>query len=274
MKNTILVPMDFSKVAACAVRHAVNTARTTEGEIALLHVVSKPKEVDEAQKKVDALAKATQDEHGITTKGIVSTGNIFDDIGDTAAELKAKLIIMGTHGMKGMQRITGSYALKVITNSRVPFIVVQEKNPETDGYKDIVLPLDLSKETKQKLRLAIETAKYFKSKIHVIVPDEADQFFRNQLKRNIAFTKKHLMENNISFSTNIAEEGNFAKSVIHLATKINADLISIMNLKRDSLVNLFGGGYEQRLITNESQIPVMCVNPKETSRGRGGGLFS
>ena len=47
-----------------------------------------------------------------------------------------------------------------------------------------------------------------------------------------------------------------------------------MNLQSGGLINLFGGGFEQQLITNEAQIPVMCINPKETSVAEGKGLFS
>jgi hypothetical protein len=58
---------------------------------------------------------------------VVRVGSVYEDIGDAAAEIDADLIIMGTHGMRGMQFITGSRALRVITSSSVPFVVVQER---------------------------------------------------------------------------------------------------------------------------------------------------
>jgi nucleotide-binding universal stress UspA family protein len=94
---------------------------------------------------------------------------------------------MGTHGQHGWQHITGSHALKVITHSTIPFIVVQEKNIKETGYDDIVVPLDLSKETKQKLAYVANIATYFNSRVHLITPDESDEF----LKRQVVFLLVH-----------------------------------------------------------------------------------
>ena len=47
---------------------------------------------------------------------------------------------MGTHGMKGMQKLTGSWALKVIVKSKVPFIVVQDPPADQERYHNIVFP--------------------------------------------------------------------------------------------------------------------------------------
>src|SRR5206468_2954343 len=106
---------------------------------------------------------------------------------------------------------------KVITNSKVPFIIVQQKDLK-HGYNNIVLPLNLSKDTKQKIFLAVEMAKYFNSKIHIITPKETDEFLARQLKANMAFAVKHAKEQNLEFTTQIAEgKGGFANDVLKFA---------------------------------------------------------
>ena len=99
--------------------------------------------------------------------------SLINDVtfGDFAAEHEAKLIFMGTHGAHGWQHVTGSHALKVVTNSSVPFIIVQEKLVKPTGYDSIVVPMDLNKETKQKLTIVSRLAKYFGSQVHVVIPD-------------------------------------------------------------------------------------------------------
>ena len=181
---------------------------------------------------------------------------------------------MGTHGVKGLQKLTGSNALKVVTNSPVPFIVVQEKGPAAHGYKNIVLPLDLSKETKQKLSLVSKIAQYFNSKVHIITPKEKDDFLKNQLNRNLKFAAKFLHERRIEFTSTISQEGEgkIAKEAIKLAASVNADLIAIMNLHENSLMGMIGSSFEQAIITNEAQIPAICINPTVTTVS--GGVFS
>ena len=271
----ILVPTDFSKAAECALGHAITVTKKVGGEIVLIHVVAKREDVETAKSEVENVAKKAEADSGIKIVGMVRVGNIFDDIANAATETESSMIIMGTHGMKGMQYITGSYAMKVITNSKVPFIVVQLKENKV-GYKNIVLPLNLSKDTKQKIQLAAEIAKYFDSKIHLVTPKETDEFLLNQLNRNITYAQRYLKENNISFETDTdaGKSGNFAKDVIKYAVSINADLVAIMKTESDGGVALFGGGFEQHMISNEAQIPVMCVNPIKTTLLGGSVLFS
>jgi nucleotide-binding universal stress UspA family protein len=264
----ILVPTDFTKVADCAIAHAMTLAERIGAEVRLLHVVPKQAEAEEARKKLAIESeRAKKLNPTVNVQGLVRIGSIFDDIGDAAAEIDAVLIIMGTHGLRGMQFITGSRALRVISSSKVPFIVVQERMIKSNGYRDIVVPLDLEKETRQKLTLVADMAKYFQSKVHLITPKDDDEFLHNQLVRNINFSKQYLSERGIEHDAVIAEEdsSDFVKAVIKYAVKVDADLIAIMNLAQENIFGVLGVPNEQEIITNEPMIPVMCVNPVSTT---------
>ena len=271
-KKKILVPTDFTKVAECAIDHALQLAQHMDAEIYLLHVVPKQGEVEEARKKMDLAIQRVTDLHpSAKLFKLVRIGSIFEDIGDAAAEINANLIIMGTHGMRGMQFLTGSRALRVITHSKVPFIVVQERGIKEGGYDSIVVPLDLHQETRQKLTLVAGMAKYFKSKVHLISPKEDDEFLHKQLVNNIKFANQYLDEHGIEHDATIAEEdsSDFVKAVVRHAIAVDADLITIMNLQQGNIFGVLGVPYEQEVITNEAQIPVMCMNPRETTSGGG-----
>ncbi len=261
--QVILVPTDFTKVAECAIEHSIILAKHFSVKIVLLHIVAKQSDVDENRKKIEALAAELSKKNAVVIEGHVRIGNIFEDISDAAVEHGAKFIVMGTHGVKGMQFITGSHALKVITSSEIPFIVVQEKMPKNE-YKNIIVPLDLTKETKQKLQYSAEIAQKFGATIHVVYSDESDEYLSNQVKRNIVFSKKYLQDHHVSFTTKKIEKGNFIKEIIKYSESIQADLIAIMNVN-DSLLPIFSGDARQQVLTNEALIPVLCVNPKETS---------
>ena len=271
-KNKILVPTDFTRVADNAIGHAMVLAKHIGGEVFLLHVVPKQNEVDEARRKLDMeTGRAKALDASVPVHKLVRVGSIFDDIGDAAAEIDATLIVMGTHGMRGMQFITGSNALRVITSSNVPFIVVQERPIKADGYNSIVVPLDLHKETRQKLTAVADMAKYFKSKVHLITPSENDEFLHKQLVNHIKFANQYLDERGIEHDATIADEdsGDFVKAVVKHAIAVDADVLAIMNLAQGNIFGLMGVPYEQEVITNQAQIPVMCMNPRETGTGGG-----
>jgi nucleotide-binding universal stress UspA family protein len=267
-KVTIVVPTDFTKVAETAIEHAIGLCKfISNSEIVLLHIVGKEKERADAEIKIKQQAEQLTQTSGIKVTYETRTGNIFDDIGAAASELKAKLIIMGTHGVRGMQHITGSYAVKVITHSSVPFIVVQERGFR-NGYKNLVLPFDLSKDSKQKLNLAINIAKAFNSKVHIIHPQETDQFLINAVNNNVSLAKSELKLNGIDFDVKMAEErGGFVKQFLSYAASIDADLIAIVNSQEVGFPEILAGTDERQIITNEAQIPTMIVNPIKSSIG-------
>jgi nucleotide-binding universal stress UspA family protein len=258
----ILVPTDFTEVAHTAINHAVELAKTINTSVVILHVVKNDGEVASANEKLEEELKLAKSIEGdVEVSKLVKVGNIFDDIGDAAEEVKASLIVMGTHGASGWQKITGSNALKVITNSKVPFVVVQKQVMKESGYDCIMVPLDLHNETKQKLEIVADMAKYFDSEVHIVTPKETDEFLIHKLNGNIAWAKKYLNERGIRNTTHISKKkGDFVEQMIEVANEVDADLISIMNLQKNSLIGMLSN-YEQDIITNKSQIPVLCVNP-------------
>jgi nucleotide-binding universal stress UspA family protein len=260
----ILVPTDFTKVAECAMNHAGIMAERMGAEIHLLHVVGDEDDVEEARTKLGlVIGRAKAGGVSVPLTPAVKVGSVYEDIGTVASDIGAGLIIMGTHGMRGMQFITGSRALRVITNSTVPFIVVQERDLKPTGYREIVVPLDLQKESRQKLTLVGDMAKYFKCKVHLVVPKETDEFLHKQLVNHLRFANTYLNERGIEHEAHILEEDSddFVKGVIRYAVKVDADLITIVNMLQNSIFGVLGIPNEQEVITNDAMIPVMCMNP-------------
>jgi nucleotide-binding universal stress UspA family protein len=256
--------------------HAVKLARTMGAEVYLLHILLDKSEREVTQRRLDTEAeRAKAIDASVPIKTLLREGRIYDDIGTVAKEIGAELIIMGTHGMRGMQFITGSRALRVITNSTVPFIVVQERGLKADGYHDIVVPMDLQQETRQKLGLVADMAAYFKSKAHVIVPRESDEFLHRKLQDNIAFAKKYFGERGIAMEAVVADAGSggFVDAVLNYAKKIDADLLAVMNMTGTNIFGALGVPYEEKIITNTAMIPVMLLNPANNTAGTSGWTF-
>jgi nucleotide-binding universal stress UspA family protein len=267
MNTKILVPTDFTEEAHSAIQHAVKLGSLVNAEVILLNVVKDKDAISkakEALEKEKALAKSINET--IEVRSIVRVGNIFDDIGDAASELGVSLIFMGTHGASGWQKITGSYALKVITNSSVPFIVVQDQQMNETGYDSIVVPLDLNKQTKQKLEMVASMALYFDSEVHLITPNESDEFLNNKLKANRVWAAKYLKGKNVKFTTHIVDKGDsLTEGIFKLSSEVDADLIAIMNLQNNSLMGVLGSSYQQEIITNKLKVPVLCINPLKST---------
>ena len=265
IKKLIVVPWDFTHVAGHALAHAVKISRMVGNDICLLHVVDTDiSSKDEAEKKakLQLVTEETNKNFNVPVSYHIVKGSIFSAIAEYANEKEASLVVMGTHGMKGMQKLTGSWALKVIVKSKIPFIVVQDAPVDQERYHNIVFPVDFRGENKEKMQMAIFMGKYFESKIHMLVSVSTDSSLLKKTNINLNFAIKFLIQNNIDYEIHEVPRGDFAQQTIDFAQKINADLLLIMTTKNITMVDYVLGASEQFIIANSSKIPVCCVNPK------------
>jgi nucleotide-binding universal stress UspA family protein len=265
IKKLIVVPWDFSHVAGHALAHAVKISRMVGNDICLLHIVDSgisPKALAEVTHQLKHIVEENVIKYNIPISYHVTKGSIFSAIAEYVNEKDADLVVMGTHGMKGLQKLTGSWALKVIVKSKVPFIVVQDPPADQERYHNIVFPVDFRSENKEKIKMAIFMGKYFESKIHMVVSMSTDKNILKKTKVNLNFAIKYLIQNNIDYEIHDMPKGNIAQQTIDFAQKINADLILIVTTKNITFADYLVGASEQFIIANSSKIPVCCVNPK------------
>lgn len=261
----IVVPWDFTDIAENALAHAVKIANILDNTITLLHIAKKDKDIADAKVRLDHIAKEAKENNNVEVETLVQVGNIFTTIGDfTKDNEDINLVIMGTHGMKGMQKLTGSWALKVIVSSYAPFIVVQDPPSQKSSFDKIVFPVNFKSENREKLIWAIYFGKIFNAKIHFIKQDVHDGNLVKKVNQNLTFAKKYLAKYNVDYEIATAEKsGNFAQATINYAKDIEADLMMIMTTKNIGTIDYVIGASEQFIIANSAKVPVMCVNPRK-----------
>ena len=186
-----------------------------------------------------------------------------------AEKENANLVIMGTHGIKGMQKLTGSWALKVIVGSIVPFVVVQAA-PKNHVFERIVVPMDHRKEVKEKLAWVNYLNKFYNSEIHLYRTGTSDQLLLRKANNNLLYAKKYLKEKDVEYKVASAEgKKSFSEETLNYANDIDADMIMIMTTKDIGFQDYMLGSSEQEIIANDTKIPTMCVNPREDLRNYG-----
>jgi nucleotide-binding universal stress UspA family protein len=265
----IIVPWDFSDVAGYALEHAERIARSLDKNIELLHVVSKENLIRDKEIELRQVAEEAFAKYGIRPATKVMEGSIFTVISNYASDTKANMVIMGTHGIKGIQKFMGSYALKVLLGSKVPFIVVQDKPNNESKLSNIVFPIDFRGENKEKLYWAIYLGKYFNSKVHLFKYPVSDPSLQKKVNINLNFAIKFLIQNSLDYEIHTAPKGEFGKETMKFAQDINADLILIVTTKNVNFIDFIFGSREQYIIANSARIPVMVVNPRSSFASMG-----
>ena len=270
-KKIYLVPYDFTETADGAVSVAVNMAHHNIGEtmVELLHYVSNPMDKEQSLLKLNEVAKAIQNPGTTEIKAEVVVGNYLEGVGKMADTTHAKYVVMGTHGLHGLQKIFGSDALKIISNSTTPFIVVQDYVDAGNQFEKIVLPVNLDKESLQVMKFAADLAVEFNSKILVVSHKEKDEWLRHKVQNNIKLCKEYLTKHKIEHDVTILDsEQKVERQVIQYGLANGADLIAIAYFQ-ESLLARFDT-YAQKIITNRPNIPVLIINAEAHYKTTGG----
>lgn len=279
-KKTIIVPCDFTEVTQYALDLTVRLSRILNTDYTLVHIVdegnifttesAKKAELEEANQKLQKLSDETFDKYQERPKFIARIGHLYETINAIADELEARMVVMGIHEFKGMQKFTGSRALKVMAGSKIPFIMVSSAYQYRED-NDIVFPVDHKLEDKEKLIWANYMAKNFGSKIHIFAANHSDELLRKRTIGNVNFAKRYLDEKGVSYEIHNADKGkNFSEDVIRFSKEINTNLILIMITKEINLQDFLLGAEEQKIIFNDAKIAVMCVNPRTDLTKSGG----
>lgn len=269
LERPIIVPWDFSQVAENAFQHAVNISKAVNREILLLHIVAEKSEADAKIGEMEASSEKLGNEYGKKPHIKIVDGSIFHAIGETAKELKAEMIIMGTHGMKGAQKLFGSKALKVVVSSRIPFVVVQDK-PAKESIDTILLPIDFKTENKEKANWIYYLARNFGSKFIILKSKAKDKGFKRRTLSNIKYIETFLKGHDVEYEI-VTSSGkqSFKKEIVSFAKEHQADLILVMATRDIKWVDYMLGAPEQYIIANPENLPVMCLNPRPAKLSSG-----
>jgi len=280
--NNILVPTDFSEIAHNALGHALKIADVYKNEITLLNIqdegglyglfVSDEKMglIHEAvDMKMDKLiAESAISFPNVKINKRFETGKIYKVITEIAAKENFDSIVMGTNGASGLQQITGSNASRVINYAKVPVVVVKDQSISKNGYEKIILPIDLSRESRQKVTWAIHLAKRFNSLIHVIYENSSNPEVKGRIFAAVNQTQDILSENNANYILRGLDEekypDSFAEDTLAYAAEVNADLIMIMTQQEKGFNEFLLGSYAQQIVNHSGKVPVMCINSHET----------
>ena len=278
-KSKIVVPIDFSEQSLIALSQSYNLARETNAELTLLYVIedggmlskffSKQQHDDmkkEVQAQMDKLAADVKKNAKLNVEVVIAKGSPYEKICEVAEMLNAEFIIMGCNGHDSVKKkFLGSNSLKVVRESKVPVISIKGKH-HRDGCKNIVLPLDLTKETKEKVNRAIWLSKLGNgAAIRVVsVLFTTDEFVVNRLTRQLGQVKTFIDKAGVECSAEILKgvkgEETLAQNVIDYAHKVDGDLIMIMTQQEVDFTPYFLGSAAQEIIVN-SDVPVLSITP-------------
>lgn len=282
--NKILIPVDFQKQSQPALEQSYNLAHLLSAEIVLLYVheqtsffagLFSQEQQNELLSRIDERLVEMAAKVRLDTKLEISTrietGRIYSKILEVAKQIQAAYIIMGTHSSPEDdmdEKRIGANTSRVIRSATCPVITINT-NHSYNGCRNILLPLDLTKETRQKVTAAIEIARLYQANIKVVSAlwSKNDAVVIGRLYQQINQVTEFISEAGIQCSSEIIEstgnERTLVPSILNYAKEQgDIDLIIIMTQQEIGVVEYFVGSHAQEII-RLSEIPVLSVVPKD-----------
>lgn len=282
----IVIPYDFSKTADNAVEHGAFVAAYTKGELYLVFVQKKNDIINMLlpslsikknstisnllSEKLTTDASKISKKYGVKVTPIFSSGNITSELVNICSEVDADLIVMGTQGGDSNNDLfMGSNTYRTLTKSELPILTVRTA-PSKKGFSNIVLPIDLSFHTRQKVNMAIQLAKLFIGHIYIIgLYNDGEKSEKFKLDVYLKQIEKECMKNKVAFTSFAAKTTNKVKRTLQFSKKVNADVIISMTDQDTEFKSVLLGNYIHQLINN-SKTPILCVKPEINEMIEGG----
>lgn len=270
----IIVPIDFSNESMNGLRMAIVFANRFGSNVQLVYVQKFPSEFgradfDEERKKATANLTKLVDEYSQKLHDpkklsfIVKKGKVYQEVVNQAQAFEESMIVCSTHGASGFEEFfIGSNAFKIISATELPVLTIRHGAVSRD-FLNIVMPIDFSADTRQKVPFTAEIAKAFNAEIHVVgVTSTKSEEVDAKITAYANQVCEYLRDRDVKFRLAFVNGTNITDAVIDYALNVNADLISIMTEQNEPISNFVLGSYAQQMLS-KSPIPVLSITPKE-----------
>ena len=281
----ILIPVDFEPQSLIALEQSYNLARLLPAEIVILYVYDQPAGIrslfgtslneeilKKLQERLSALSAKVHSETGLQVSVILETGQVYAKILETADKIQAQFVIMGTHSEPELPGNTvgvlGANSSRVLRSTKCPVITINARH-HYDGCRNILLPLDLTAESRQKVAWGIKIAKIYGAGVKVVsgIWSKNDPEVRSRLKFLAGQVRQVFEKEGIICTVEILENVENEKALIptvlnYAQQQGDIDLIMIMTQQESSVIEFFVGSRAQEFV-RLSSIPVMSIVPKE-----------
>ena len=276
--NDIIVAIDFSKGSIHALDYAIDFANHVQSDVMMVWVDgqanqdiafsgAQPNELrDEARSNMEEILNSKKDslKNGKLAYKL-RKGKVYQEIANQAKASNASLIIAGTHGVTGYEEFwIGSNAYRIVSYAPCPVITVRyDFDMSGEGIKSIVLPIDGTLDTRQKVPFTIKMAKAFGADIHILaLYSTSIKTIQRKVDNSARQVQKMISDEGINHYLEKGLSENITNAAINYAIKVNADLIAIMTEQETTASNILLGPFAQQMV-NHSPVPVLSIQPHE-----------
>lgn len=272
----ILVPVDYSDKAVYGLQMAANLLKNSGGKVTVINVLKGVDPVwsdffsdeerafllDKLEKHLRNFAERYIDSKKFEVNCIIEKGKLCDTILEKVDVLGISAIVMGTSTVDNIKkRIIGTNALRVVSEAKCPVITLKQE-PRSEVIKRIILPMDITKETREKAKMAVQLAKENQAEIFLVSAYTlSDEIVLKKLESQQKQVVEYIQNNNVKVDSSLLKVNDRVDGVLDYIEEKRGDIILITTHQQLEIVNSFLGSFAKSII-KEAKIPVMSLVPK------------
>ncbi|WP_253737471.1 universal stress protein [Halohasta salina] len=285
--DTILVPTDGSDGAETGARHGIGVAAEAGAELHVLSVVdaleldsslSGVDETDpegrfeaEARRAVETVTELAQPHLDSEPTTAVEWGRPFRSITEYAERHGVDLIVMGTHGRSGLERLVlGSVAEKVLRTASVPILVVPPASTDEigAGYREVLVPTDGSEAAAGAVDWGLTLADADDGRLHALYSVDTGRFAGGELagvydslestgEAALDAIREQVAETEVDVTATIGT-GPAARVIRSYSDEHAIDLIAMGTHGRSGVERYLIGSVTESVVRH-ADVPICCV---------------
>lgn len=270
----IIVPIDFSQHSEYALKAAALLAKSNNATIYALHMldiqeISLSESASQQQEKAVFFLKLAEKKfktflekaylEDVNVVPVIKHYKVFSEINAIAEEVKADVIVMGSHGASGLKEFfVGSNTEKVVRYATLPVLIIKNELLDVD-FSDIVLTTDFSEESIPAFKKALKTLDFLNARKHILYVNLPNESFRTTTEMD-ALANKFLLkaEGNVDrlINVNFVCDRSIKNGILNFSNTVGADLISVLTRGRKGISHIFEGSVAED-VANHSTLPII-----------------
>ena len=262
LKN-ILVPYDFSDCATDALRVAATLARRSGATVEIVHLYEQltdfhtenQKIREEIEQKLEELPKLSFLQ-GVELRKFMLRQMGLTEMFRNERLAEADLVVMGSHGARGLRGLVGSNTQKIVRMAPMPVLVIKH-HAEDFEVRDMVYASNFSPSDVEQFERFLPVIDLFDPKVHLLKVNTPKSFERSEDSHRAidAFLQRHELK---KFTATVYNDLSIEEGILNFARGIDADLIAMATHGRTGFFHVVNGSLTEDIV-NHTTFPVLSV---------------
>lgn len=254
----IVVVCDFSERMKEVIVHGVRMAGVLRKELCLTAFWNDKGQKASLQEKLIRTSKSLKvNLPDMEISWLLLQKSLKDNMEKLVDDYEAVLVVLHHADVK--------WALKAFRLSSIAFLFVNGEIPRFLSYKNVLVPIDFRKASKETSLWASYFGRFNRSQVKLIYAHDSDADQADKLMRNVNFFKKFLSSMNVHHELVAGKSSSWGicNEAIVNADRWNGDVLIFSGSSVISLIDLLIGLPEKKIIRKAGNLPILMINPRK-----------